>query len=177
MAERYVYQSYGTPVVFSPTFGYRGSSDFAWEHRFTGRRYDLPTGLYHYRHRPYHPDLGRFLTRDPIGYDGGDPNLYAYIGGMPTVGIDPYGLQRLHSSYTNTLQQLRDDAEEGGSLDDRLRSITIRHLLQHRGGWDRDVSFDPMFQSIRFAEALHCPPPAGPGEVIRDTTPFSSTCS
>ncbi len=55
-----------------------------------------------------------------------------------------------------------------GSLPDkRQAAITIRHLLQHRGGWDRDKSFDPMFQSVRFAEKLGVQPPAGPDDVIR----------
>src|SRR5207302_7583332 len=52
-------------------------------------------------------------------------------------------------------------------LDVRQNQITIRHLLQHRGGWDRDKSFDAMFQSIRFADSLGAASPAGPNEVIR----------
>jgi len=57
--------------------------------------------------------------------------------------------------------------EKGSLPDQRLRAITIRHLLQHRGGWDPDVSFDPMFQSVKFAEALGVDPPAGPDAIIR----------
>jgi N-acyl-D-amino-acid deacylase len=57
--------------------------------------------------------------------------------------------------------------EDGAALDQRQHTITIQHLLQHRGGWDRDKSFDPMFQSVRFAETLGVTPPAGPNEVIR----------
>jgi len=32
----------------------------------------------------------------------------------------------------------------GREPDPRMRQVTIRHLLNHSGGWDRDVSFDPM---------------------------------
>jgi len=39
-------------------------------------------------------------------------------------------------------------------MDARLKQITIRHLLQHRGGWDRAQSMDAMFQPVRFARAL-----------------------
>lgn len=39
----------------------------------------------------YDTNTGRFMQRDPIGYKGGG-NLYAYVGGSPTVGLDPYGL-------------------------------------------------------------------------------------
>ena len=41
-------------------------------------------------HRYYDPALARFLTRDPIGYEGGI-NLYAYCGNNPIIGIDPDG--------------------------------------------------------------------------------------
>ena len=56
---------------------------------------------------------------------------------------------------------------DGAKFDDRQNTITIRHLLHHRGGWDRDKSFDAMFQSIRFADSLGVASPAGPNEVIR----------
>ncbi len=56
---------------------------------------------------------------------------------------------------------------DGATVDERQRPITIRHLLQHRGGWDRNVSLDPMFQSVRFAQLLQVPPPAGPEHIIR----------
>lgn len=51
--------------------------------------------------------------------------------------------------------------------DQRLNDITIRHLLQHRGGWDRDQSFDAMFRSVQFARAMEVPPPASPADVIQ----------
>ena len=43
-------------------------------------------------HRYYDPLLARFLSRDPIGYEGGI-NLYAYCGNNPIGNIDPSGLQ------------------------------------------------------------------------------------
>lgn len=56
---------------------------------------------------------------------------------------------------------------EDASADSRHDQITLRHLLQHRGGWDRDRSFDAMFQSVRFANLLGSDPPAGTEEIIR----------
>jgi N-acyl-D-amino-acid deacylase len=56
--------------------------------------------------------------------------------------------------------------EKDAEFDERFSTITIEQLLQHRGGWDRDKSFDAMFQSIRFAKALDVPPPAQPEHVI-----------
>lgn len=56
---------------------------------------------------------------------------------------------------------------EGKKVDERQREITIRHLLEHRGGWDRDLSFDAMFKAVEFAQLLGKAPPAGPTEVIK----------
>jgi N-acyl-D-amino-acid deacylase len=53
------------------------------------------------------------------------------------------------------------------AFEPRLRQVTIRQLLQHRGGWDRDASFDAMFQPIRFARKLGVDPPADPDTIIR----------
>ncbi len=52
---------------------------------------DAETGLVLMTHRFYDPNAGRFLTRDPIGYDGGI-NLYAYVGNNPVNEGDPSGL-------------------------------------------------------------------------------------
>lgn len=56
---------------------------------------------------------------------------------------------------------------EGKHPDPRLKDITVRHLMQHTGGWDRDKSFDAMFRSVEFARVLGAEPPAGPWHVIR----------
>ena len=58
--------------------------------------------------------------------------------------------------------------DKDAKVDERLAGITIRQLLQHSGGWDRDKSFDAMFRSVDFARSLKTPPPAGPNEVIRN---------
>ena len=56
---------------------------------FTGRRLDDETGLFYYRNRYYHAQLGRFVTRDPIGYEGGGWNLYAAY--FVPNRVDPHG--------------------------------------------------------------------------------------
>ena len=52
---------------------------------------DSETGLMLCGHRYYDSGTGRWLTRDPIGYDGGI-NLYGYVGNTGVNGIDPSGL-------------------------------------------------------------------------------------
>ncbi len=58
---------------------------------FTGRRFDLETGLYYYRARYYNPYIGRFLQTDPIGYSD-SINWYNYCRSNPINCLDPTGL-------------------------------------------------------------------------------------
>ncbi len=58
-------------------------------------------------------------------------------------------------------------AARGAVLDPRWNRITIRLLLEHAGGWDRDASFDPMFRPDSAARAVGAPMPATAGTIIR----------
>lgn len=58
---------------------------------YTGREYDPNTQLYYYRARWYEPQLGRFLSEDPIGFTGGI-NSYAYVNNNAVGEDDPLGL-------------------------------------------------------------------------------------
>jgi RHS repeat-associated protein len=89
--ERYAYKPYGELLVFDASWNQIPASAFDNPYTFTGRRFDSETGLYYYRHRLFHAQLGRFVTRDPIGYQGG-ANLYAYVANRPTIRKDPNGL-------------------------------------------------------------------------------------
>jgi RHS repeat-associated protein len=74
-----------TPPQHSP-FGY------------TGRHFDVETGLYQYRARYYSPRLGQFLSIDPIGTKD-DPNLYGYVGFDPVNSTDPTGMCRVYCPF------------------------------------------------------------------------------
>jgi N-acyl-D-amino-acid deacylase len=54
----------------------------------------------------------------------------------------------------------------GAPVDGRWSRVTVRHLLQHRGGWDRTQSFDPMFRSVEIARVLGVASPARPDDVV-----------
>ena len=58
---------------------------------YTGQEYDFETSSYHLRARHYSPKLGRFFSRDPIGYAGGS-NIMGYCAGDPINSKDPTGL-------------------------------------------------------------------------------------
>ncbi|MBD8094643.1 RHS domain-containing protein, partial [Pseudomonas fluorescens] len=58
--------------------------------RFQGQYFDAESGLHYNRHRYYNPDIGRYLTPDPVKLAGGI-NAYQYVPN-PTGWVDPLGL-------------------------------------------------------------------------------------
>lgn len=66
------------------------------------------------------------------------------------------------------VELLEFTAPEGVSIDPRLGDVTVRDLLYHAGGWDREQSgFDPPFAADRIAIAMGERPPASPAMIVR----------
>jgi RHS repeat-associated protein len=59
---------------------------------FAGGIYDGDTGLIRLGARDYDPQIGRWTTKDPVRFAGGDKNLYGYAINDPVNQIDPKGL-------------------------------------------------------------------------------------
>uniref|UniRef100_UPI002448F637 RHS repeat-associated core domain-containing protein n=1 Tax=Pseudomonas fluorescens TaxID=294 RepID=UPI002448F637 len=59
---------------------------------FQGQYFDPESGLHYNRHRYYNPDVGRYLTPDPVKLAGGI-NAYQYVPN-PTGWVDPLGLSK-----------------------------------------------------------------------------------
>jgi len=55
---------------------------------------------------------------------------------------------------------------EGQHPDPNLKDVTILHLLQHLGGWDRGESFDPMFYDETISKTLDAPLPVSQADII-----------
>ena len=60
---------------------------------FAGGLFDPDTGLIHFGYREYDPVIGRFISPDPLGYAGGDADLYGYCLDDPINFVDRDGLQ------------------------------------------------------------------------------------
>lgn len=101
----YMYDLHGSVVFHIDTQGKMKSGNLydAWGVRFIGDDNapygyigkwgyytDSETGMIMCTHRYYDPYSGRFITRDPIGYDGG-VNLYTYVKNRPSTRVDPSG--------------------------------------------------------------------------------------
>jgi RHS repeat-associated protein len=58
---------------------------------FAGGLYDPDTGLVRFGARDYDAEAGRWTAKDPIGFAGGDANLYGYVGNDPVNFVDVTG--------------------------------------------------------------------------------------
>ncbi|MFZ0061419.1 MAG: RHS repeat-associated core domain-containing protein [Pyrinomonadaceae bacterium] len=75
------------------SFGTLTSGSTSTRYTYTGREIDSDTALMYYRARFYDPGEGRFISEDPIGFRGGDINLYSYVNNNPLRFSDPQGTQ------------------------------------------------------------------------------------
>ncbi len=73
------------------------ASDYGNTTLYTGRTLDVASGLMYYRARYYHPQLGRFVGRDPIEYQDA-MSLYSYTKANPATHTDFSGTQSQRSS-------------------------------------------------------------------------------
>jgi RHS repeat-associated protein len=75
------------------TFGEVSGTGLDWmPFGFAGGRFDSDTGLVRFGARDYDPAIGRFTTKDPLVFGGGETSLYGYCGGDPVNCVDPSGL-------------------------------------------------------------------------------------
>ena len=116
VVDTYVYTSWGEPGPVTGTdrnpFRYGGEFGYYTDPSAT-------TGTILCGARWYYPSIGRWLSRDPIGYKGG-PNLYEYCHVDPVDWIDPHG-----TDEGPQRTQYRIDMNEEGGPD--------MHIY-HRGG-------------------------------------------
>lgn len=83
MAQELEYDAFGM-VLTDTTAGFQPFG-------FAGGLYDHETGLVRFGARDYDASVGRWTAKDPILFEGGQANLYAYVGGDPVSLSDPRG--------------------------------------------------------------------------------------
>lgn len=96
---------------------------------------DVDTGLVKFGARDYDPVVGRWTSKDPIGFRGGDTNLYGYVANDPVNWIDPSGLKigYADANSRNTLQPLIEQLMQspaGAALVNQLESSSAIYTLQ-----------------------------------------------
>jgi RHS repeat-associated protein len=91
------YDLWGNLLLGSATSGYA----------YTGREWDAEAGIYYYRARYYDPKIGRFISEDTIGFEGGR-NFFRYVHNSPIKFKDPTG-QRCTYSQSSGVMCCKDD--------------------------------------------------------------------
>ena len=98
--------------------------------------------------RDYDPVVGRWLQRDPIKFEGGDTNLYAYVGNDPVNYVDPSGqaavapllpiviipIGLIIGDYLNEYRQCYADPEgcqNQRTIDEMQKNYERNHLPTH----------------------------------------------
>lgn len=84
------YDAYGQPTFSDADGNVLAHSYVGNAILFTGREYDAESGTYYYRARSMHPNMGRFIQKDPLLYING-MNDYGYVENMAIMMLDPYG--------------------------------------------------------------------------------------
>ncbi len=87
LAASYRYDPWGNILASAGT-----TPNLANPFRYVGREWDGDSGLYYLRGRYYDPQLGRFISRDPLHLGMPGANQYAYAGNNPANATDPMGL-------------------------------------------------------------------------------------
>ncbi len=95
--ERYAYDAYGNTTIMNKTGTVLTSSALNNPFMYTGRFYHSGLGIYYFRARMYSPMMGRFVSRDPLGYVDGMSLYRAYF--VP-AGMDPLGFKTISSKIT-----------------------------------------------------------------------------
>lgn len=120
------------------SFGNASNANFPTRYQFTGREFDNFSGLHYYRARFYDSKLGRFISEDPIGFEGGDVNLYGYVGNNPFMYTDSTGLdaeydQQLWRAQQDLIEALAPAIEFGAGFGDTVLFGASRYIRQWQG--------------------------------------------
>ncbi|MBZ0142996.1 MAG: RHS repeat-associated core domain-containing protein, partial [Rhodocyclaceae bacterium] len=98
---------------------------------FAGGLYDPQTGLTRFGARDYDPEIGRWTSKDPIGFAGGSAGLYNYVGNDPVNLVDPSGLST-RESYETCVGVVEDTSL--GILEGTLTGSVNENLAGPIGG-------------------------------------------
>ena len=117
---------------------------------FASGLYDPDTKLTRFGVRDYNPNVGRWLQRDPIKFQGGDTNLYAYVGNDPVNYVDPTGLWAIQLGFNFSGFIFTGGGSFGGGIGISCNGLSINEIknytsAQFNGGLG--MSFGRGFQA------------------------------
>ena len=90
VVESYRYSVYGEEKIINEKGREVSDSSIGNPWRYRGKRVDKEVGLIYFGYRYYAPEIGRWISPDPIGTIDG-PNLYAFVRNNPMKYVDYFG--------------------------------------------------------------------------------------
>lgn len=143
------YDSFGNIIADS-------NASFTVPFGFAGGLNDRDTGLVKFGFRDYDPEVGRWTAKDPIGFAGGDVDLYGYVLNNPVLWVDPYGLCTWDDYWNGVAERMQAAKptinerthEMAGQLSAVIKAETIPARIASPYGWnDVIINLNDVFHS------------------------------
>ncbi|HWS72354.1 MAG TPA: RHS repeat-associated core domain-containing protein, partial [Thermoanaerobaculia bacterium] len=110
---------------------------------FAGGLLDQHTRLTRFGARDYDARVGRWTAKDPMGFNGGDTNLYAYVHGDPITFIDPRGTTPQDKWYGHNERPFRDWVHDEKHADGRNDDYDQDEMDEKYEEWVAEGKPDP----------------------------------
>ena len=101
--------------------------NFRCPFKYQGQYYDSEVELCYNRFRYYHPETGKYISEDPIGFLSGEPNFFTYVSDT-NAWMDLLGLNgsKAYERGNKRLQKFR----EKGTLDEASNGHLDKHQME-----------------------------------------------
>ncbi|MCP4021116.1 MAG: RHS repeat-associated core domain-containing protein, partial [Desulfobacteraceae bacterium] len=148
VAAHYEYDPFGN--IIKAEGGYKDSNPY----RFSTKFFDTEMGMYYYGFRYYFPEIGRWLSKDPLGEYGG-LNLYAFITNNPINKWDVFGLyedDKIH--YVGECKTNKDCRENIEILVSNIESAFLRFSQFTAPLYQKALRGEMIPESERYTEGV-----------------------
>ncbi|NME87139.1 RHS repeat-associated core domain-containing protein, partial [Bacteroides eggerthii] len=137
--------------IYGKVTDFRGESLHDCPFRFQGQYEDIETGLYYNRFRYYDPNLGGYISQDPIGLLGGK-QFYSYVHDL-NLWIDILGL-RGKESYPSWMKP-KENYERHHIIPYEYRNHEIFTITKMNINNATNMVYLPRKESIHSTKAIH----------------------
>ena len=133
--------------------------------RYQGQYYDSEIDLCYNRFRYYDPEIGRYISEDPIGFFSGEYNFYNYVND-PNVWLDIFGLAGYNATQKKQIEDLRNGIDVNVKNIDEARAL-LKHMPELRPHIDKfPANSGMLFKGTNFADVWKQPNGTFRGDLV-----------